>query len=463
MMDRNHQQPSGPRPGGREPTQPRRETGSERGAPGADRLPGRFSVAALAGAAVCLLAVPPAFGQFRISPAYNFRQGAPLNQNVSNLAVLGQALNTFPPYAFPYNSYVPPLNSFVSPFGNPGAFAPSTPFGTNFTSYASPGYASPGYSSPYATSPGGTGYGGYATGSNPYSSYSDPYGGGLRGAADALKAQGTFEKDFQQARLLNQEVERSKVDTRRKIYDEWLYERANTPTLVDQEERVRKLETRRALGGMPLSEVLSGYALNTLLDDLKKRGNGSARDISGPIDPEILKHINVTSGSSAGNVGALKPLREGAPLNWPLPLQDGAYRDEVRRLNQRAAEAVMLVQNTGQVDPGTLNDMREDLRRLRLKVSARIDDLSPSQSIQANRFLHQLSDAVTALAEPDIASYFTDQFAARGATVPELVDHMARKGLRFAPAVGGDEAAYSALYDSLAAYDSHAAQPNIRE
>ena len=95
-------------------------------------------MAALAGAAVCLLAAPPAFGQI-ITPAYRFRAGAALNQNYYNLAVLGRALNNLPPYAFPYNPYVPPLNPFGSPYVNPGISAPYTPYGATFTGHASPG------------------------------------------------------------------------------------------------------------------------------------------------------------------------------------------------------------------------------------------------------------------------------------------------------------------------------------
>jgi hypothetical protein len=316
---------------------------------------------------------------------------------------------------------------------------------------ASPYAASPGYSSPYTSSPGGYGYD--SSGYNPYSySYSDPYGGGLRGAADAIRAQGQFEKDFQQARLLNQEVERSKIETRRKIYDEWLYERANRPTIVDDQRKTEKMEQQRAVLGMPLSEILSGYALNILLDDLRKKANWSAKDPYGPIDADLLRQINVTSQSSGGNVGVFKVVKEGGPLPWPLPLQGNAYLDEVRRLNQKAAEAVKLIQNAGQVDPGTLNDMKEDIRRLRSKVSAHIDDLTPSQSIEANRFLNQLDDGVKGLAQPDVASYFTDKFAAKGKTVPELVQFMTSKGLKFAPATGGDEAAYQALYNYLVGY-----------
>jgi hypothetical protein len=62
-----------------------------------------------------------------------------------------------------------------------------------------------------------------------------------------------------------------------------------------------------------------------------------------------------------------------------------------------------------------------------------------------------------------VASYFTEKFAAKGKTVPELLQFMASKGLKFAPATGGDEAAYSALYNYLVSYSLQANHANNQE
>jgi hypothetical protein len=433
----------------------------------------RLGAAALVSVAAALLTVTPASAVgpnapspipyrppvgFAINPSVMVAPGLPLNQAAFNIATLGRASRNVPPWlnGFSPVSQALPFGPF-SPAAFPGlgsaAALTSTPYGAGLgASYA----GSPGLGA-YAGSPGlsGTPYdSGYAGGYG--SSYPDPYGGGLRGAAEAIAAQGKYEIDFQRARLLNQEVERSKADTRRKIFDEWLYERANTPTLVDLQERAQRSEQRRAVLGMPATEVLNAHALNVLLDDLAKKANWAGHDPYGPIDPDTLKQINVTSGK--GNIGALKPVREGVQLSWPLPLQGAEFQDEVRRLNQKAAEAVGLVKNTGQVDPATLNDMKTDIAKLRGKVSSHINELTPSQSIEANRFLNQLDDAVAALSQPDVANYFTDKFVAKGKTVPDLIKHMQEKGLKFAPAVGGDEAAYTALYNYLAGYASQNGQ-----
>jgi hypothetical protein len=444
----------------------------------------RFGAAALLGVAAGLLTAPSVFAQAQpsrpnpqvpfyrpagffgrgpapamalnssanlINPRFQYTPNYPINQLAYNTAVFGRAVSNIPPWLYGYNPY-PPVNfgpSFPSIYGG----YPSMPYGASLTSTPYGG----GYSSLYSNTPGGGALGGGGSPgydssyySNPYASYYDPYGGGLRGAAEAIGAQGRFEIDFQKARLLNQEVERSKLDTRRKIFDEWLYERANTPTLNDIQERQTKFERSRALLGMPLSEVLNAHALNVLLDDLAKRGNWSAKDPYGPIDPDILKQVNVTSGT--GNVGLFKNLKDGTPLTWPLPLQGLAYQDEVRRLNQKAAEAIKLVQSTGQADAATLNDMKKDIAMLRGKLSGHVNDLTPSQYAEALRFLNQFNEAVRGLEQPDVANYFTDKFAVKAKTVPELVQHMQKHGLKFAPAVGGDEAAYSALYNYLVGY-----------
>jgi len=63
------------------------------------------------------------------------------------------------------------------------------------------------------------------------------------------------------------------------------------------------------------------------------------------------------------------------------------------------------------------------------------------------------TDALLALQDPNVAHFFDRKYEARGKTVGDLVDYMSKNGLRFAPAVPGDEAAYRALQTFLAAYD----------
>src|SRR5437879_13857463 len=69
----------------------------------------------------------------------------------------------------------------------------------------------------------------YAT--NPYANYKGPVGGALSGSADVINAQGQFLTSTQQAYLQREQVRQAKIDSRRKNFDEGLYERAVAPTV----------------------------------------------------------------------------------------------------------------------------------------------------------------------------------------------------------------------------------------
>jgi hypothetical protein len=281
-----------------------------------------------------------------------------------------------------------------------------------------------------------------------YNVYPDPYGGGLSGAADAINAQGQFEVQFQQSRLLNQEVERSKIDTRHKQWEEWLYERNVRPTVEDERERQRIENLRRARNNPPFAEIWSGQALNDLLLAVQQQQAKTGPGPSVPLDPEVLQHINVTSGTTPGGAGLLK---DGGRLQWPLVLRKPFFEADRKRLEELMAQAVGQARS-GQVDADTLEEMQKHIGSLRAEVRAHLDDITPSDDVRAKRYLNELDNAVRALQDPDVAKYLSGKWAARGNTVGDLVAEMARQGLKFAPAVAGDEAAYNALHHALVTY-----------
>src|SRR4051794_38399794 len=63
---------------------------------------------------------------------------------------------------------------------------------------------------------------------NPY--YSGGVGNALHGAADLTRAQGDVLSQTESARLLREQSTQMKIDTKKKAFDEMLYEKANTPT-----------------------------------------------------------------------------------------------------------------------------------------------------------------------------------------------------------------------------------------
>jgi hypothetical protein len=349
----------------------------------------------------------------------------------------------------------------VTSVQNPGARVTSVPTGT-VTPYGTPGltniYGPPGLNNGMFDPTGGTyvpnvgGYGGYGGGGGYYPPYYSPWApdynaGFLRGTADILSAGGSLLIRQQQASLINQQVEAARLENHKRLWDQWLYERYNMPTLEDERKRWEKVDTERALNNPSTTEILQATTLNRLLNSLKGKTNG--RPI--PVDESVLKYINVVD-PNGGNLGVLKPAKEGQPLNWPQPLKGEGYSDEVKQVNQRVAELLKQAEFKGEVDPGGLQNLKTAISRLKAKVQASQAELTLMQQIEAKRFLNQLDAAWFALGQPKAADLLTGKLAAKGKTVPELLNSMYGSGVQFAPATNGDEAAYVALYNSLLAY-----------
>jgi hypothetical protein len=404
--------------------------------------------AALAAAAAMALVATVANGQTPLpnsnmltNPAFRVNPSMTLNQWAFNNTIAARSISQDPPWAFVYNPYTSPvMNPYAA--SSYGAYAPS------YNPFVGGGYmGNATLSTNYMGSPGYEPNSSYGM---PYSSSYDPYGGNvLRGVADIVGAQGRFAVNIQQTNVTKQQAHQAEIDTRRKIFAEWQYERANTPSLEDLREQDRKMARRRALNDPPATEIWSGLALNTLLDHLTKVQGAGVRGPSVAIDEDTLKRVNVTSGSG-GNVGLLK---NDGYLNWPLPLKGEEFNAERGAIDKDLPKLVQQASTNGRVDAGTLMATKKNLKALHDKLAKSVGEIGTSQYIESKRYLNLLNDAMRALGNEDAANYFNQKFAAKGKSAAELVKHMSDKGLRFAPATPGDEAAYRAVHQALAIYD----------
>jgi hypothetical protein len=394
-------------------------------------------------AAACLAALGPAG-----APAQAPMAGT---QAAFSTAVAGGALAQVPPWAFGYNPY-------PNPIANYGTIRPSS-YGGDGASYgdSSAGYgASPGTTG-YGAYPGPTGSGyrssGYGGGSG--SSYdTGGYTGYLTGAAAVTTATASYQKVIQEARLLQHQANRSSFAMRRKIHEEALSERAewfkrNDPNVVYQQDKARDLD--RARHDPPLTEILSGQALNALLAHLEKQQGKGLSGVSVPLQQDVLRGINVSGQATRANPGLLK---SDGRLQWPVSLAAPQFADGHERLGTLLADAVNDARSSRPVPAGRLKEIRAELSRLNHVLVATAGDLSPSQYVEARRYLHQVEDAVKALEDPRVANYVNGSSVPRCKTVVELVQYMSDRGLVFAPAVAGDADAYRALYSALRAFDA---------
>src|SRR5262245_51435213 len=150
--------------------------------------------------------------------------------------------------------------------------------------------------------------------------------------AVAQKPSGDAE-EAARAALLLEKIIAERLENRRRAFDELAYERSKTPT-PDQE-----LLTR-SRGNPSQAEVISGQALNALLDDLRRTGNSGRPNALLPLDQQELRHINVTRG--AGNVALLK---DGGKIIWPASLSGATFRTPRERLAGQAQDAVRQLRN----------------------------------------------------------------------------------------------------------------------
>jgi hypothetical protein len=296
----------------------------------------------------------------------------------------------------------------------------------------------------------GAGYGyGYGLGMTQW--MQNPYEGYLQGAADITRANAEYYKGIQQAKMTRQEAIRSSLETRRAMIEEAEWERAHMPDPEKIRQAVLERELNRARVSPPLNDVWSARALNSLLRHLVTQQADGVRGPNVPLNEDIVNHVNVKVGDSVGNVGLLK---NGADLDWPESLLGGAFKEGRERINSLMHTAYKSVASGNNPDPATLNDLQDQYRKQRETLENNVSDLKPDEYIEAQRFLREVGQTITALKDPNIGKQFNDDWKPKARNVAELVKHMREKGLMFAPATEKDQPAYVALYHALAAFDA---------
>jgi hypothetical protein len=293
----------------------------------------------------------------------------------------------------------------------------------------------------------------YGGGYNPYYPgypymWWDPFGGFLHGAADFYRGQGDYMVKHAQALQINEKTRQDILDTRRKLYDQWLYERNNTPTLQDLRERDQRLELRRALNDPPVYEIVDGKSLNTLLNKATSASFvGNPPNV--PIPADVVRNINVAVEPGSGlGLGVVKGLREGAPLDWPAVLQTSDFDVDRKDLETLLREAVDDAARTGTININVLQKIQGDYLSMSKKLNDNIFHMTADQYLAGRRYLNQLNNSIQALQKKNVEKYFSRLDKVRN--VADLVKEMT--GQTFAPACPGDESAYLALHKALVAY-----------
>jgi hypothetical protein len=337
---------------------------------------------------------------------------------------------TAPSFTYPQITYPPAQNYTSNNYGSPG-------WG---------GWGSPGWGGGWGSAVG-----------NAWAGYGQAVGETLNGAANVISSDGQWRIADQQAKLTSQQVQSAKLDNKRKSLDEWLYERSVTPTLQDERERDQWEQLRRSRNNPPITEIWSAKALNDLLDSIRKSYSPTQRGPTIAIPTGTLDRINFSSGTTYVGTGLLK---NGGDLQWPTSLRESHYEQTRAATDEMIKKAVNQASSAGQVDSSLVRQITKNIDAMMEKINGltKTDDITPDDAIEARRYLRQLRESCAVLRQPNVAGQFAKAVKPQTNTIGDLIDQMNAQGLRFAPAVSGEESAYNALYQSLVVYEGNLAQ-----
>ncbi len=261
-----------------------------------------------------------------------------------------------------------------------------------------------------------------------------------------MSAQGQLEINQEQVRVEREKANQAKVVTKRKTFDEMMYEKANTPTFTEVQSQTDMMIVRRMMSHPEPAEVISGKSQNVLLPYLDKLLRVGVQGPVISLDPTMLKSINVTAGPNAYNIGILK---DGGVVDWPFGLRGATQMKLAALLPKLVSSAV-----SGNVDFDLYTQANKGIAALADELYKRFqnDAIDGGLYLQGKHFLESLRSAMAALTSPNVAQFLNGTYAATGRTVPELVYNMTSKGLKFAPAVPGNDAPYFALQSALVSF-----------
>lgn len=324
----------------------------------------------------------------------------------------------------------------LTPYAGVNPYAPITGAGIYSNPYTTGGGN---LSNPYSTDP----YSPF----NPYNPYQTTTP--LHGAAEIMRAYGTAINDLEKARILREYAQQAKLETQKKKFDLNKYIRDNTPSYTEEQAKILKNTLKRIQTNSSPTEILSGKALNLLLDDIRQHPYKKSAIEAIPVSENILRQINVIS-KSAGSLGAIR--NEGR-FSWPAGLQDILPADK-RRTIETQTQNLYRGALYGKIDQNVLRDLNAEMERVREKLIEHFNDLPQNHYYEARQFLNDFDQARIALAagEVPVQAAF-ERFVIGGKPIQEVADYLISKGLRFAPAAVDDEAAYRALYSAMAAFD----------
>src|SRR5271166_609793 len=216
-----------------------------------------------------------------------------------------------------------------------------------------------------------------------------PVAGYLSGVAEVTTANGQYLSQVQQARFLQAQADSAKLDLRRKAIEQQRYLRSLEPTPEEIRQNEILDRINRSRNNPPPTEIWSGRALNDLLVAIGRSQRGGATGPVVPLDPAMLQHINLTTGSTTRGAGRLRDLGR---FQWPIALTDDAF-DSDRHQIEKTARVAADQGASGSVEATVIRDLQRAVNSMIATLRSKVDDFTPTQYVQAMRYLRELNDS----------------------------------------------------------------------
>lgn len=270
-------------------------------------------------------------------------------------------------------------------------------------------------------------------------------GAALAGSADVTRAYGDVVVSQESARILAEQAKQAKIETKKKAFDQMLYEKANTPTYFETLSKENANILARRMNFPAQVEITDGTTLNTMLPLLQSLATEGAMGPPIPISQAVVDQLNIST-SIKGSVGLL---RDGGRVDWPLGLQ-GKNQEKLDKLLPQAYQGAA----TGKLTPKLMKEVRSEMSAMRetLRVQVSKDEIDTGTYFTAIQFYNSLSASIDALGRPDARRQLSGALSPKARNVQELVEFVSGNGLKFAPATPGNEAAYQVAHDAFVRY-----------
>lgn len=338
----------------------------------------------------------------------------------------GVFMGPSPLYIYPTgNGYAAGLNLGISS---------PTPYGQMSFSYIAPINLNYSYSGGY--SPGYSSGSGYLTGGS-YSAY-DTYG---------------LQMDIANAQNVGARARRNQDEARDLIDAQWAYEKLGVTgkvALTGAQEQAEELQ--KALLVKDEAEIASGAALNRILIAIVVAEGKGAKGIAAFLPPRLLDDLRFKGFKGEASADLLNMVRQTGKIPFPNNFPGDSLAALQAQVEADFASTIAPLQNGKAVDLNKVNKLEASLKKLEAAAPPVIRSLPFDDAIAARRFLNQFDSAIKALRGSNLSGLINPKWATDGISAADLVKHMTKYKLMFAPAPIGGEGSYITLHKAMATY-----------